>query len=110
MKKHEFEGYKLFLQATNKRDSYNHVMVKYTFLNPDKEIIFKGEDFGASPLHSPEGKESAISLLGFLTLQKGDTDDEYFDNYTPIQIEFSESQDCENLRLIVDDFENQKDK
>ncbi len=106
MKRYDFDGYKMTLQATQKRDGCNHVMVKYSFINPNGVTIFQGDDFGASPLHSPEGRESAIALLGFLTLKKGDTDDEYFEKYTPLQMEFSESADCENLSLIVYDEEN----
>lgn len=103
MRKYNFDGYKLTLQATDKRDSTNHILVSYNFSNPDGELLFFGDDFGASPLHTPEGKESAKALLGFLTLRKGDTDEDYFANYTPKQLEFSESSDCENLQLYTID-------
>jgi hypothetical protein len=101
MRKYKFENYSLFLQATDKQDSYGHILVKYKFITPKKEVLFEGDDFGASPLHEPESRESAIALLGFLTLRKGDTDEEYFDNYTPAQLEFSQSFDCENLQLYT---------
>ncbi len=104
--KYNFNGYIMTLTETNKRDSNNHIMVEYTFANPLGEVLFVGNDFGASPLHNPTGKDSAIALLGFFTLQDGDTDSEYFDKYTPVQLQFSKSFDCEALSLIVSDFEN----
>jgi hypothetical protein len=101
MQSYNFDGYTLTLEETNRRDTYNHIMVKYSFISPQDEAIFSGEDFGASPLHDAEGIESAKSLLGFLTLKKGDTDEDYFENYTPRQLEFSESFDCERLQLYT---------
>lgn len=107
MKKYVFEGYTLFLQFTGKQNRGGEDQVKYKFLTPDKEILFEGADFFCSPLIvNPESKEAAISLLGFLTLRKGDTDADWFKKYTPAQLQFSRSQDCENLQLIVFDYEN----
>lgn len=101
MRKYKFDNYSMFLQVTDKRDSTGHIKVKYKFLTPEKVILFEGDDLGASPLHMPESKETAKALLLFLTLRKGDTDDEYFDNYTPEQLAFSESMNCENLQLYT---------
>ena len=101
MKTYNFDNYTLTLKVTKKIDNYGHKMVSYKFLTPTGKILFSGKDFGASPLHAPEGLESAKALLSFLTLRKGDTDDDYFDNYTPEQLEFSESQDCENLSIYA---------
>lgn len=66
-----------------------------------REIIFQGNDFFCSPMDDSESKESILSLMSFLTLQKGDTDSEYFDNYTPRQLEFRDSSDCEQLFYLV---------
>ena len=54
----------------------------------DGQTIFEGNDFGPSPLHSIDGNESAGALLGFLGCQPGDTDDEYFESYTPAQLDW----------------------
>jgi len=43
------------------------------------------------------------ALLGFLTLRPGDTDVEYFDAYTPEQMEFAESYECEAMQMYTDD-------
>lgn len=108
MRYYTFEGYKLSLRETDKRDSYGHVRVAYTFKTPDNEILFQGDDFGSSPLHDPESKASAIGLLAFLTLKPGDTDADYFDKYTPRQMEFAQSMDAENLSSIVYDYEERQ--
>lgn len=101
MQIHKFDGYTLTMEESGRVDRYNHIMIRYSFTSPQGEIIFSGDDFGASPLHEPTGSESAKSLLCFLTLRKGDTDEEYFNSYTPRQLEFSESMDCENLQLYT---------
>ena len=62
----------------------------YQFGRLGENPIFTGEDFYCSPLHDPYDDETTRSLLTFLTLQKGDTDSEYFESYTAAQLEFSE--------------------
>lgn len=44
--------------------------------------------FGASPLHADDSDESLIALMNFLALKPGDTDKEYFDDYTAIQLDW----------------------
>jgi hypothetical protein len=53
-------------------------------------VLFDGEDFCGSPLHADDSDQTIAALLGFLTLRPGDTDQEYFDRYTPDQIRFCE--------------------
>lgn len=55
------------------------------------DILRKVDDFHASPCHAIDSDEPLRSLLGFLTLRPGDTDSEYFANYTPRQWEFVNS-------------------
>jgi len=50
------------------------------------ELIFAGDDFYPSPLHAYDGDEAVAALLGFLALQPGDTDREYFARYTDRQL------------------------
>lgn len=64
--------------------------------------IFEGEDFAGSPMHADDADETIAALMGFLTLRPGDTDDEYFDDYTPEQIEYCE-QNAEALSIAVYD-------
>ena len=63
--------------------------------------LFRGEDFGPSPCHSVDGDESIKALMSFLTLRPGDTDSEYFDNYTPAQLDYC-AEHAEALRAAVD--------
>ena len=107
MKIYKFIGYKLSLQSTCIRDEYDHTKVKYTFKSPNNEILFEGNDFGCPSQIKPESKESAIQLLGFLTLKPGDTDSDYFDNYTEAQLNFCNSSDCEELSSLVYDYEEE---
>jgi hypothetical protein len=101
----EFDGYKMTLQSLGRVDRHGHIMVRYTFENPEGVRLFEGDDLGASPLHDPESLETAKSLLSFLTCKEGDVDGEYFDNYTPAQIEFRDSFDCESLQMYTLDDE-----
>lgn len=58
--------------------------------NGRAETVFEGEDFCCSPLYAIDSDEAVYGLLGFLTLRPGDTDSEYFEDYTPRQLEFCE--------------------
>jgi len=61
--------------------------------------LFEGEDFRPSPLHAHDSYEAVKALMAFLTLRHGDTDLEYFANYTPEQLDYcslhAESLSCE---------------
>jgi hypothetical protein len=48
---------------------------------PRALVLFQGEDFAGSPLHTDDLDETVAALLSFLSLRPGDTDREYFDNY-----------------------------
>jgi hypothetical protein len=58
--------------------------------------LFRGDDFGCSPLHGIDSDECVAGVMGFLTLRPGDTDDEYFEGYSEAQREFA-SQHAEAL-------------
>jgi hypothetical protein len=49
-------------------------------------------------MHATDSNETLRALLGFLTLKPGDTDREYFDDYTPAQMAFAQG-DAEMLSL-----------
>jgi hypothetical protein len=61
-------------------------------------VIFEGEDFSCSPMIAIDSDDSLRSLLGFLTLKPGDTDRDYFDDYTPEQLAFAENE-AESLSI-----------
>jgi hypothetical protein len=70
----------------------------------DGEVLFEGSDYRPSPLHRTT-EERALCLLAFLTLQPGDTDEEYFENYTPAQLAWATSFRCECASGYVRDRE-----
>lgn len=83
----------------------SHHKLGYRFWDKD-EVIFEGRDFACPRGDFEAGKfsECLLSLLGFLALRPGDTDEEYFESYTPRQREWCEER-TEDLRLIVFDLE-----
>lgn len=54
-----------------------------------KVLIFEGADYGCSPCHAVDSDDAVAALLCFLSLRPGDTDREYFDDYTPSQLAFA---------------------
>lgn len=77
--------------------------LSYRFSSSEGGLIFKGDDFRPSPMHSIDSKESVSALMGFLTLQHGDTDEEYFEHYNERQTTFAQSYACEVLAGLVSD-------
>ena len=93
------EGYRLKLYDTNTRGEYNKSRLAFGFFDPDGKLLFSGTDFCCAPAFAVDSDDAIRSLLGFLTLKPGDTDDEYFQDYTPAQLAFTESSDCEELSM-----------
>jgi len=71
--------------------------------------LFHGRDYRPSPMHAVDSPEAIAGLLGFLSLREGDTDSEYFDNYTERQITWRDSARCEELQLLVHELEGDTD-
>ena len=84
------------------RTEGSHHQVGYAFYQAD-QLLFVGEDFGNSPVDAIDSDMSIVQLLGFLPLKKGDTDLEYFVDYTEDQLNWSESSKCQELGLILAD-------
>lgn len=70
-----------------------------------RKIIFEGRDYGCPPSYSIDSLKVAYSILSFLTLRPGDTDKEYFEDYTQEQMDFAKSSKCEYLQFLVSDWE-----
>lgn len=87
-------GYRLTMHHSI---NYAHVKTRYV----KRDVVFEGEDFGCSPMHSIDGDESVEACMSFLTLRPGDTDADYFDNYTPEQMEYCQLY-AEDLHSEVD--------
>lgn len=80
--------------------------VTYYFFWGDK-LLFHGSDYKPSFLYpSIDGLESIVGLLSFLTVKKGDAEEEYFQSYTPDQTAWSESETCDKLCAYVWDYQN----
>lgn len=78
----------LIMWATDRTDSRGQTRIGYELRQHEHgrtAVLFTGEDFAGSPLHADDSDSTVAALLGFLTLRPGDTDREYFDDYTPEQ-------------------------
>ena len=97
--------FRLRLWATNRRDSRGQDYLRYEFSQTDvgsrkSHVIFEGSDFSGSPMDADDSLVTARGLLRFLTLRPGDTDDDYFANYTPEQHDFAR-QHAETLSIYI---------
>ena len=54
------------------------------------DLLFSGSDYSPSPLYDFASNQSLAEMVGWLSLKPGDTDEEYFDNYTEDQLRFAE--------------------
>jgi len=99
--------YELELYDTHEQDIHGKHRLYYRFTR-DREPIFTAGDFWCSPSRSIDSDDTLVSLLGFLTLRPGDTDAEYFENYTPRQLEFA-ANEAEELSIYADT-EGDKDR
>jgi hypothetical protein len=87
---------------SGRRDELGKSILEYQFQGPDGKVIFEGADFSCSPMHAIDSDEAVRALLSFLVLRRGDTDDEYFENHTPEQMEFA-NEHGEILSMYADD-------
>jgi hypothetical protein len=97
-------GFTLKLWDTYKRDSYGKNILQYEFKD-GKKVIFSGNDFACSPMHSIDSLNTIYSLLGFFTVDKHDTDEDFFKHYTKEQIEWRDSERREELNTMVYEWE-----
>jgi hypothetical protein len=54
-------------------------------------VLFEGHDFGRAPSDASDSDGAVKGIMGFLTLRPGDTDADYFAEYTPEQLAFAQS-------------------
>jgi len=100
------DDYQLDLWDTGKRqEASGKSILNYVFWHHGK-VIFHGSEYCPSPLHCTDSDDSVASLLSFLSCGDGDTDDEFFEDYTPEQIAWRD-EFAEDLSLIVYDMENE---
>jgi hypothetical protein len=107
--KDPYLGYTIGLAFTGQIGEYGKAQVAYYLDDPEGQRIFEGSDFYPAPSMSCDGPEAAASLLTFLTLQPGDTDPDYFNDYTADQLAWCESMDSEELGSWAMDVEEGAD-
>ena len=98
----KLDDFELITSATNRCDWRGQSYIAYKLLSPSGDTIFEGQDFAGSPLYADDSDDTLRALFGFLTLRLGDTDRDYFDNYTPEQIQFRDTH-AESLGIWSDD-------
>ena len=92
----------LKLYDTGTTDHYGKNKLAYllTMNNKgDKVKLFEGSDYCCSPCYAIDSDESVAGLMAFLTLRPGDTDSDYFKDYTSMQLgycnEHADALSCE---------------
>lgn len=94
------DGFGLRMYDTGHASGMGRSTLSYRFADRGK-VIFKGDDYGCSPCHAIDSLAAVYDLLSFLSLRPGDTDVEYFDDYTPTQMEWCQSGRAEELSWLV---------
>ena len=88
-------GYRLLLWDIGLCTWNGKSTLGYRLVDRYSNVIFEGEDFSPGMSCCIDSDESVVGLMGFLTLRPGDTDDEYFDEYSDEQLQWCESDDCD---------------
>jgi len=99
-------GFTLRLWDTNSQDYRGQTRLDYE-LKDGRRIIFSGGDFCGSPPYADDSRPTIACLLSFLILQPGDTDKEYFEDYTPLQLDWCQSARRDELVSIQIEMEEQ---
>jgi len=69
------------------------------------EPLFVGEDYGCAPSDAIDSDSCLLGIISFLCLKPGDTDSEYFEAYTPAQLDWASSYAAETLSILPYDAE-----
>jgi hypothetical protein len=100
-------GHRLHTWETNRRYQTGQWIIGYAFYLPGQDSpLFVGEDCGVAPSDAIDSDAALVSVLGWLTLKPGDTDSDYFAAYSPEQLAWCESNEAEEISLIVFDVES----
>lgn len=98
-------SFELHMWGTNRTDWRGQSYLGYTlkmrsYKSKVPTLLFEGSNFAGSPLYSDDSDQTIVYLMSFLTLRPGDTDADYFKDYTPEQLDFC-SQHAESLACEV---------
>ncbi len=97
--------FSLSLRDTGRTDSRGCSVLGYE-LRHEGAVVFEGEDFRGSPLHADDSDATVAAILSFLSLKPGDTDREYFESYSPEQLEWADLHG-EELAFLAFELEEQ---
>ncbi len=103
----ERDGFRVRLWPIGRHPVSNKMRILFE-LRDNGKLIFKGNHFFSPRPYNCD--ETVMELLGFLTLQPGDTDDEYFKDYTPEQFSWCTSARRDELAEILMDFEDPEEE
>lgn len=84
------------LETWKAGEEEGRTLLGYRFSGPHG-VLFEAQDIRLSPFAAPASDEALRTVLGFIGLQSGDVDPEYFADYTPAQLAFRDSVDAEWL-------------
>lgn len=101
IKRADLLSFTLIVWDTYERRDYGKFRLAYQLrmhLGGETSVLFDGADF-CTP-EAIDSDSTIESLMGFLTLRPGDTDEGYFEGYTEAQREFC-SQHAETLSCEV---------
>jgi hypothetical protein len=100
-------GYKLAVWDTRRLDESGKQLLSYRFWRETlsgnsviEQTLFEGTDFHCSPVEASDSDATLRSLLGYITLRPGDTDEEFFYDYSEAQMEFARG-DAEELQMYT---------
>lgn len=94
----------------NRTDSLGKNVIGYTFQKEgETDPIFEETELACSPMHAIDSDETLRSCLTFICLRPGDTDPDYFDNYTDRQKAFCD-EDAETLSIYSHEDQNAFDE
>jgi hypothetical protein len=84
----DLDGFRLQIMDENSTKN-GKAQIRAILFDQEGRMLFE-EIIGCSPLHSVDSDAAVRSAIGFLTLRPGDTDPEYFDDYTRRQLAWAD--------------------
>ncbi len=97
------DGFTLRLYDTGQTDRLGKSLLAYQLHDQEhgRAPIFRGADFHCSPLQDRASDGAAADVLGFLSLEPGDTDSDRFASYTPQQLQWCEDR-AQDLAVVAE--------
>lgn len=94
-------------EESDGKDVYEYALWDHEW--EDGKKIFHGHDFASPAMAGYTDDWKIANLLGFLSLKEGDTDDEYFKNYTEDQLTWRDAR-AEDLSIYQQEAEEKAAK